>query len=600
MSSRNRTARRNRRGSALAAALFASMIAACTVLLMVRLALATNTHAEVDRRLAENRFRALGALEIVQRSIGDALANYGAPPVAGELALDDHVVSFAAAPNATILVREDEVGTRTMVRGYDLRASSSSDGASTFLRRTVHAEATPIFQWAVFYDGDLEFFPGPSATLTGRVHANGDTYLGCGATLTLDSNSVRSTGGIYRRRKDDPSAATGEVLVRRWVANPFDASEPFELVPMHDRSAMDALGIASSSGFDSDFIDGHDENGDGDLEDELDWRPWGPQALEFWCQDEDYWEGTGHTVMSGDHGVVEATTPGLGAIEMFRANEHGDHVWDGATQTYVATTPGEGTHSMGHFRATADLSLVTFADGSWAAYDRDGVAVDFLLGDAVRSARFFDARQANGSGEETSVLELDLARLAELEMWPRNGLIYVGHYGLGEGAAAKGVVLKHGSELEAPLTVVTESSLYVQGDFNVIDKQPAAVIADAVNLLSNAWDGSKEPGELPRAADTAYNVALITGNHATHVGAYNGGLENLPRFHENWSNVPCRLTGSLVNLWESRWATGMWRYGGDRYEAPLRLWSFDPDFNDFDKLPPHTPMVVEVYEVVTF
>lgn len=600
MSSRIRTARRSRRGSALAVALFASMVAACTVLVMVRLALVTNELADVDRRQAENRFRALGALEIVQKSIGDALANYGTPPVEGELALDGDPVRFEVAQNETDILREDEVGTRTMVIGYDLLARSTSDGASSALRRTVHAEATPIFQWAVFYDGDLEFFPGPSATLTGRIHANGDTYLGCGATLTLESNSVRSTGGIYRRRKDDPSAATGEVLVRRWVANPFDGSEPRELVSMHDVRGMDALGIPSSSGFDSDFTAGFDENGDGDLEDELDWLPWGPQALEFWRQADDYTGGTGQTVMSSDHGVVEASPPGLGAIEMFSADENGDHVWDGGTQTYVSTTPGEGTHSMGHFRETADLSLVSFADGSWAAYDRDGNQVDFFLDDAVRAASIFDGRQANGSGEETPVLELDLARLAELDMWPDNGLIYVGHYGLGEGTQAKGVVLKNGSELAAPLTVVTESSLYVRGDFNVVDKQPASVIADAVNLLSNAWDGTKTSGTLPRAADTSYNVAIITGNHETSLGTYNGGLENLPRFHENWSDVPCRITGSFVNLWESRFATGLWVYGGDRYEAPLRLWSFDPDFNDFDKLPPHTPMVVEAYEVVTY
>ena len=37
------------------------------------------------------------------------------------------------------------------------------------------------------------------------------------------------------------------------------------------------------------------------------------------------------------------------------------------------------------------------------------------------------------------------------------------------------------------------------------------------------------------AATTTYNLAMITGNYVSSGAAYNGGLENYPRFHENWS-----------------------------------------------------------------
>ena len=84
------------------------------------------------------------------------------------------------------------------------------------------------------------------------------------------------------------------------------------------------------------------------------------------------------------------------------------------------------------------------------------------------------------------------------------------------------------------------------------------------------------------------------------MGTYNGGLENLPRFHESWSGVKCHITGSFVNLWESQHATGKWKYGSDRYKAPGRMWGYDPAFNQVKNLPPYTPMAVTAENVVTW
>ena len=75
------------------------------------------------------------------------------------------------------------------------------------------------------------------------------------------------------------------------------------------------------------------------------------------------------------------------------------------------------------------------------------------------------------------------------------------------------------------MTVVTENPLFIRGDFNTVDKKGVAVMADAVNLLSNGWNDSKSPGSLPNASDTDYNVAMITGNVPTpfvNVGPWPG------------------------------------------------------------------------------
>jgi len=213
----------------------------------------------------------------------------------------------------------------------------------------------------------------------------------------------------------------------------------------------------------------------------------------------------------------------------------------------------------------------------------------------------YDARQANGLSTKIRVAKLDIGALNGSAGWPTNGLIYAAHYGSSTGFRAKGLQLFNGAELAAPLTVVSENSIYVQGDFNTINKQGAAVIGDAVNLLSNDWDNSKQKGNgLPVAGETTYNVAIITGNQITQGSTYNGGLENLPRFHEKWSGVKCNITGSFVNTWESQYATGAWKYGSDRYTAPIRNWAYDTAFNNVANLPPFTPLAVTAVDVAVW
>jgi hypothetical protein len=68
----------------------------------------------------------------------------------------------------------------------------------------------PLFQFIAFYAGDLEILPGPTMTLNGRVHTNGNLYLNAANTLSIADNvaagintvQVSAKGDIYRGRKD--------------------------------------------------------------------------------------------------------------------------------------------------------------------------------------------------------------------------------------------------------------------------------------------------------------------------------------------------------------------------------------------------------------
>lgn len=197
-------------------------------------------------------------------------------------------------------------------------------------------------------------------------------------------------------------------------------------------------------------------------------------------------------------------------------------------------------------------------------------------------------------GTAVNSTDIDMSLLATSAYFPASGVVYMSDSRPG----FNGARLVNGSDIGQPLSVFSENPVYVQGDFNTVDKQPAAICADAVTFLSNNWnDANSASGIGSRTATaTTVNASVMTGNTETTPGNYNGGLENLPRFLEKWSGIDFNFKGSLVNLWNSQQANGPWSYGS-YYTAPNRNWSYDTDLDDPANLPPETP-VVRVFQRV--
>jgi hypothetical protein len=178
------------------------------------------------------------------------------------------------------------------------------------------------------------------------------------------------------------------------------------------------------------------------------------------------------------------------------------------------------------------------------------------------------------------------------------------------------------------VTVASDQAMYVLGDFNRgtvnggLPRQPASLIGDSVNILSQRYwlnqvacnntlcrDGQSTQGlgnASRNAQNTWINAAFLGGVDTTPegypgAGAYNGGLENYPRFHENWSGTNLTYQGSFVSLGEPEHVSGNWCGTGNAcniYNPPNRLWNFDPAFNDAANLPPLTPRFVYVQQVL--
>ncbi|MDQ3565798.1 MAG: hypothetical protein M3436_17400 [Pseudomonadota bacterium] len=178
-------------------------------------------------------------------------------------------------------------------------------------------------------------------------------------------------------------------------------------------------------------------------------------------------------------------------------------------------------------------------------------------------------------------------------------------------AKARGLKLTNGAKLPKDgFTVVSPHSVYVQGDYNTgssnplstpsntassytpplnkpspvasgYTRIPSAVVGDAVNILSNAWNDANSP--LARssrvASNTTVNTAIVAGNVPTSLAkGYSGGVENFARFHENWSGKYYTIYGAIALLYASKDATNAWSNAD--YSPPNRRWYYDEMFKD--------------------
>ncbi len=388
--------------------------------------------------------------------------------------------------------------------------------------QTVEVQFIPMFQFGVFYEEDLEILPGVNMTFIGRVHTNGNLYVGAGSAVWFDAYTT-AAGDIFHDRKDDPgNVGNGPVRFK-------DAEGVYQ--------EMFQAGV---------WLDSRRE--------------------EWLTESQTRWSGM---VKSQDHDVSELRLP------MPVADEPHDII--------ERANPEDSPElAKEKYYNKAGLKIV---DG--VATNKNGFPV--TLEEGILTARsMYDYRE----GETITITEIDIGALRESGQSPSNGILYASETG-----SDKAIRLANGSALPSGgLTVASDNPIYIQGDYNTVNKKPASVLTDAINILSNNWDDANSTEPLPHriAESTTVNCAFVTGNTETEVGSYNGGLENLMRFLEKWGGKTLTYSGSLVDLWYSEQATGAWYYGDPYYTAPIRDWSYDTAFSDPANAPPGIPSVYVV------
>lgn len=509
--------RENVEGSILVLALVISVLLLLTTVGAINMAVSMGKEAGYELDQTRALAVAEGTTESAQKLILEKVANFESVPSSGTVTVGSQGYAYSVMPIGGSYVQTDPDGVSRTVQHFQISASvNTGDGYST-VDRIIDLSVTPLFQYMIFYQNDLEILPGPSMTLGGRVHANADIYVSCGNTLTVNSDYFRSTGDILRKRKNDGSEGTGTVNIKVQGETNY--------------KVMD---------------DAHDSE----------FSSWTTYAL-------DTWKGT---VQDGAHGVKEIAAPDIKTIKAFNP---------------------DGT--KGFYHDHADLVIV---NGN--AFDKSGTPVVLPAG-TLTQRTMYDARE----GKNVTLSEINVGILNASGKFPANGLIYA-YRTDSSTSQPNGIRLTNGSELQRSMTLVSQDPVFVKGDFNTTNKKGTAIIADAVNLLSNAWNDTKTAGTLPMASNTTFNLAVVTGSVPTPNGGgnYSGGFENLPRFHENWSGITAKIRGSFINIYDSEVAKSPWRYGGDVYTAPTRDWQYDTALNNMSNLPPFTPSAVYFQRVL--
>jgi hypothetical protein len=140
--------------------------------------------------------------ESVSYATGDGTPAYTITPAAYD-------ANGNPAPTITTIKSGPYQGMTAMATEYTLTVNArTSTGREVGLVRTTQTIGIPMFQFGIFADTDLDFFPGPTFNFGGRTHTNGNLWLAGQSTLTL-SDKVDAYKDVLRTRLENGYATAG-------------------------------------------------------------------------------------------------------------------------------------------------------------------------------------------------------------------------------------------------------------------------------------------------------------------------------------------------------------------------------------------------------
>jgi hypothetical protein len=608
------TTRHRRRGFALEVVLFMLVMFSVIVLAGLSAVTTMSRTSNADYRGARAQYAAEGGADDVMSQLdaamqdgiinGEDIASITTPAITG-FRMTQRTRTLGVPVSRTI-TSGPFAGLYSLNQPIDIEVSArdtSGNRATAVL--SVNAQTIPLFQFGVFYEGDLEILPGAPMTFTGWVHTNGNLYVSSN-DARFESN-LTTPDSVFWQRKD--------------------RSERLNGVRINNNA-----GTAVSLDFDS-------RSHSGPL---------------FKTRSEQRFNGR---LMSNAFGVkplklpLPANTPAITLLEPRVAS-------DNAMVQDVKMA----------WKADWYVTLDANAFSSYAASDTNAMKANFcnfltqvrsgglaVPGGAqcsrifkpVRNAFYEGREDSRPSGNATVRPDLIDIHLDTLRLWADSAsdtraprIIYINVINTNTADDRRDFVavrLRQGARLPRPrtsadtggLTIATTRPIYVLGDYNTTVWRPAAIMGDAITFLSQppnpnmdartSWpsatrctgssagwcDVNQQVADQNTARTTTVNAAILAGHSATPndwmragIQPYGGGLENFPRFLENWGGVTHRYTGSLVSMFTSQFATGFWgnSVNGAYYSAPTRQWSFDVNFRFPERLPPGTPSVGTVLQ----
>ena len=580
---------RNRRGLALESTLLVLVLISFLMIVAYAGVLTTIRTSDVDYRNTRVTYAAEAGAEGVMAQLDDRmqdgvlsdadLAALAAPPVAG-FTIDSFWAAKVGGVVTETITDGPFAGLYSLTQRVQVYAGAE-DGAGhrSAALVDVKAQAIPIFQFAVFWEGDLEDYAAARKDIVGRVHANGDMYL---RANDLHFHDPLTTPGKVLR---DPKLAhdgPGNVFVYNAAGSPvlldFDSEthpDPAAFRAQSDARfdgrlktgayGVDSLRLPLPAGVPMRELIRPQEAADGDLEHatKLAWKADLYVTVDFddirnrlFVCGSGTTKHPGMTVVRPDGGPLPTPAEKC-SIFNFKFDAFGDRHevrWVDALTVRLDVLRTWLTSGAGASGPTPRVIYVEFR------VPPGGMVPDPLT----------DPRADNPGGRPFPALRL-----------------------------------RGGAQLPGPLTIGSEYPLYVQGDYNTTAKQPAAVFGDSYTFLSSSYpdSGSVIPDK-PIGTNVTHHFSIVTGTGEGYVGCWHHdpgcsappyGAAGWFRSLENMTGRTFTFRGSFVSLWAPTFATRYGNYpGSNYYTPPIRDTRFDTDLLDPAKLPPATPVVGNV------
>jgi hypothetical protein len=476
----------------------------------------------------------------------DAVTEYGQP-----------LASASATPAATKINLDNYPGWAGFNCAYvaSVRLTGTSTGGRIInygVKRAMNYSVVPLFQATAFFEDNLELYKTAPMTITGLVHTNSHAYVSqpSPGTLTFGDATTPTylshVGGYTDSTWVDSAGVTRDAPPEAWNWSGYspDSSHRPDYFDGFDEQVnqvarMEPLGADSSS-----LLDMTDTNRNNDTARELIEPP------------NTYVDPLTQVITST--GALPDPTP---IADRRLYNKAGIRI-----------------------RVTGATYTVTAANGTTLT-----PAQVNALKSSLTQQTIYDRRE--GKNVDLTTLNLSTAKTTLNAVAGFNDILYIDDVSGTGYTDPKGIRLTNGSTLPTGgLTVASQNPVYIQGDYNTSGPRlSSAVFADGVTILSNNWSDSNSSEALNKrkASATTVNTAIVAGymssgwtNPATGASyGYSGGLNNFPRFLEDWKSKTFTYVGSMIELFTSQIGTGEWDTGSI-YVPPNRVWSFDSNFID--------------------
>jgi hypothetical protein len=472
---------------------------------------------------------------------------------------------------------------------------------SATVKQTFQLASIPIFQFAIFYNLNMEIDPGGAMTVTGPVFSNGGLWSG---SSSLTFNSSVSAAGTATTTNADPYA-TGKTGSGGTPTNNFLGG-----LPLSDATAL-SMPIGTNTSADSvrQLIGLPPSDVD-------------PNSL----VGQQYPYNTADLIISNSSsGTITAfyqdtnSAPRLTTIPYDAKTVTANTLTNGYTTNTTSTiTPGTPIYNRHHqitgYTSPTTNTSTTITPNTTTTYSTNYDAYSF-----VTNVTFYDYRE----GKTVQAVQLDVGAL---NTWMTNttttggsafnsldqtdkghgiSSAYIYNAANPSSSTLPSARVTDGASLPSSgLTVVTPDPLYVLGNYNLNNgdtsagqtntthTKPAALMGDAITVLSANWNDdytSSTSLSSRNPVNTTINAAAFEGIVESSGSNYSGGVENFLRLLENWSGKTLTYNGSIVAMFPSQYATNFWN--GNYYSVPTRKWAFDLNFKDATKIPPLTPQV---------